>query len=289
MLNKILVTGGSGFLGSHLVDKLIKKNYSVIVLDKKNNIFSKKNYKFYKFNLSRINSFKKILKDVSIVYHFAGFSDLTSSKYNPIRTIKDNIESTILLLKACNENGVKKFIFASSIYSMSAQGSYYACSKRAAEDYIIEYCNNNKISYSILRFGTIFGPRSDLNNGVKQLIYNGLKNNSLVYNGTYKAEREYIHVEDATEGCIKCINRFDKKIIKITGYKKIKVTYLIDFLKKKLKISKVRYLNNKNNAHYDKEPTPYQLRKDKKLKLKNYRNFYRSIEDLINETKEKYL
>ena len=284
---KILVTGGTGLIGYHFVKLLLKKNYKVINLDKKKSDLNHRNYQYYNSNLSNINTIKKHLKDIDTVYHFAGFSDLTDSKYFPLETIKDNIEKTVLLLKASEDMNVKKFIFASSIYASSSQGSFYACSKRAAEDYIVEFCNSKKIDFVILRFGTIFGENSKLNNGVKKIIYDALKYKKVIYSGTQNAEREYIDVLDAAEGCFQCNRKnFRNKILKITGEKKIKISNLINYLKKRIKIKSVKFLNEKKTDHYDKSPIKYQLKRDKSLKLDKYRSFNLSIDNLIIETKK---
>ena len=126
-----------------------------------------------------------------------------------------------MLLKASEDMNVKKFIFASSIYASSSQGSFYACSKRAREDYIVD-CNSKKIDFVILRFGTIFGENSKLNNGVKKIIYDALKYKKVIYSGTQNAEREYIDVLDAMKAVFNVIEKFSKQNIKITGEKKLK-------------------------------------------------------------------
>ena len=282
---KILITGGSGFIGSHVSDILSKNGHQIINLDIKIPKWKKKKQNFIKGKTNNLILLKKILKKIDVVYHFAGFSNLSIAKSYPIETIKNNILDTMNLLKISNETGVKKFIFASSIYATSKQGSFYSCSKRAAEDYIIEYCKSIKLKFVILRFGTIFGPRSDLNNGVKKIIHNALVNKKIEYQGTKNASREYIHVLDAAKGCFEVLKKkYDNKIIRITGKKNIKVLTLLKFLQNYLKIKKLKFLNKKNTGHYDIAPKKYSLRKDKKIFYKKNINFKKSITSLIKET-----
>ena len=136
---KILVTGGSGFLGSHISDELLNKGHKVYIFDKKKSKFLKKKQKFIKGNLSNIKLLEKLFKNIDVVYHFAAIADIQQAMNNPNDTVKTNILSTVKLLNLCVKHKIKKFIFGSTIYVNSDEGSFYKSSKRAAENYIEEY------------------------------------------------------------------------------------------------------------------------------------------------------
>ena len=173
---KCLVTGGSGFIGSHLVDELIKQNHQITVLDK---IFTKnlknKKIKFVRTNLSNEKQLKKAFKNQDVVFHFGGLSGINESMINPLRTAEYNIMGTIRLLKLAKEFGIKRFIFASTVYVNSEQGSFYKSSKRAAEDFIEEYRKKYKLNFTILRFGTVYGERASSENSIDKILNKALK------------------------------------------------------------------------------------------------------------------
>ena len=144
------------FLGSSIVNLLIQKNFKVIVVDKikpKN-----KNVKFIKSDLLNLKKIKKITKNIDIIYHLAGVSDINKVKKIPIQTIRDNVIITANLLEASRFNKVKRFIFASSIMPMALQ-NLYTTSKLAGK-YYQNYSLLFKIKYTILRFATVYGTNN---------------------------------------------------------------------------------------------------------------------------------
>ena len=112
------------------------------------------------------------MSSIDGVFHFAALSDLNEALMKPLETVKLNILGTIFLLELSKKYKINRFIYASSIYVNSHQGGFYRSSKKAAEDYIEEYHQRYKINYTILRYGSLFGERSDFNNGLKKIIKN---------------------------------------------------------------------------------------------------------------------
>ena len=136
---KCLVTGGSGFLGSHLSDELIKQNHRVTIIDKVSpKIRLNKKIRFIKADLLDKNKTELAIKNQDIVFHYGGLSGIDESMVNPLKTAEYNLIGTIRLLELCLKYKIKRFIFASSVYVNSEQGSFYKSSKRAAEDFIEE-------------------------------------------------------------------------------------------------------------------------------------------------------
>jgi len=285
---RCLVTGGSGFLGSHVADMLTAKGYKVTIFDKKRSPWLKKNQKFIRGNLLNYKKLEKVVKNKDVVFHFAALSDLNEALMKPLETVKLNILGTIFLLELSKKYKINRFIYASSIYVNSHQGGFYRSSKKAAEDYIEEYHQRYKINYTILRYGSLFGERSDFNNGLKKIIKNSLEAKKIVYFGNSKTEREYIHVKDAANVTADIIKKkFKNKHIILSGSKSIKIKSVLSTLSKVLGYKgKIIFKNKKILGHYIKTPYTYKPKYGKKLSLKKNLNFTKSLISLVNEVKK---
>ena len=281
---KILILGGAGFLGSHVADSLIEKSYNVIIYDIKKSKWVNKKCKFYQGNISNLKKLESLLKKVDIVYNFAGISDLMDAYKNPINTINLNILVNAKIIELCIKNKIDRYIYASSIYALSDSGSFYKCSKQAAENYLIEYNKKEKINYTILRFGSLYGPRSNYNNGLHKIIYDFIKNDKLSYFGNSNTIRNYIYVKDAAKICVEVLrDSYKNKIIQITGKKSIKINQIMKKLSKLFNNKKkIEYKNLNNLNHYEKNPFTYKLDYGLKCFLKKEQNIDKCITELYN-------
>jgi len=282
---KCLVTGGSGFLGSHVCDQLTEMGHSVTIFDKKKSKWKKSNQIMITGNLLKSNQIEKAVKNKDIIFHFAGLSDLNEALNQPKKSIMLNILGTVNLLEAARKYNIKRFIHASSIYVNSEQGGFYRSSKRATEDYIEEYKKRFDLNFTIIRFGSLYGERSDRSNGVKKVIETAIRDNKIIYYGSKKSIREYIHVQDAAKACIISMNNdFKNKHIIATGNKKIKVKSFLTILKKIFNDKKkIIFINKKKHGHYIKNPYTYKFRKGKKINLKSQIDFELGLKKLIKE------
>ena len=285
---KIAVLGGSGVLGSHMCDILSSKGYDVNIFDIKKSKYKKKNQKMYIGSILDRKKLALAIKGCDFVYHFAALSELDVATTRPVETAKINIIGTINALVACNKHNVKRFIFASSIYANAEEGGFYGSSKQAAESYIERFHKTFGLNYTILRFGSLYGSRSGKYNGINVIINTGIKKKELIYEGSKRAARKYIHVEDAVKACIKVIQKkYKNKYLTITGRHLVKIKNVLNILAKYLNISndKIRYLNHTNRGHYDIKPTTFVPRLGKHLKNKEEKNFKQSLEILTEERK----
>ena len=253
---KVLIYGGSGFLGRNLANYLNNKKHKVTVFDKKKIHFDKKNIKFIKGNILNLKQVKKATKGQDIVYNLAGISDIGDSIKNPILTTRINILGSVFTLEAAVKYTVKRYIFASSIYVLSKQGGFYKTSKKSVESFIEEYNKNNKLKYTILRFGSVYGNESDPRNGIKKILKSALNNKNIIYGGTSRAERRFLHVNDAIKASIAILKKkYVNKSVLITGNKKIKIKNLIKTIQQILKIKKKVFFKRKPMmGHYDTNP-----------------------------------
>lgn len=284
---KVLIYGGSGFLGRNLANYLNKKKHKVTVFDKKKIHFDK-NIKFIKGNILNLKQVKKATKGQDIVYNLAGISDIGDSIKNPISTTRINILGSVFTLEAAVKYTVKRYIFASSIYVLSRQGGFYKTSKKSVESFIEEYNKKNKLKYTILRFGSVYGNESDPRNGIKKILKSALNNKNIIYGGTSRAERRFLHVNDAIKASTAILKKkYVNKSVLITGNKKIKIKNLIKTIQRILKIKKKVFFKRKPMmGHYDTNPFNDKPKKQIKYMVKPTISLSQGIINIISSLKK---
>ena len=283
-MKKILIIGGSGFLGSHIADFLSKKNYKVTIFDKVKSNWLKANQKMIISNMKNFKKLENAIKNSDIVFHLAAMSDIGECMKNPLSSAEINIMFTLQVLKFCKKYNIKRLIFSSTIYIHSSQGGFYRVSKHASEQYIVEYNKRYSLNYTILRFGTIYGLRSNNNNNLTKIVNLALNKKVLKYSGgTSAAVRKYINVKDAAKlSCSVMSKKFENKHVLITGKKSIKITTVMRILAKLLNIkSKPRFEKITKYGHYD--VTPYSFKKvlESKVYPKKSTDIKKGLIDLI--------
>ena len=281
---KILVIGGNGFIGSKVSQALFKKGHNVTILDIKKDKKKDKQIKFILGDVRNLQTLSKAISGKEVVFNFAALSDIDIARHKPSETVILNILAVSNILKISKIKKVKRFIQASTIYALSEEGGFYARSKRAAEDYILEFNKIYNINFTILRFGSLYGEGADSNNGIKKLILLGKQYKKLVYRGSINASRRYINIRDAAQLCVQILSsKYKNSIVNITGKKIIRIKDILNFLSIKLciKRKKIIFKNEKNTGHYDKLPTPMKPNKSKNLYIKKEKDIFKSIEGLL--------
>jgi len=271
-LNKVIVFGGSGFLGSHICDQLTDLNYDVTIFDKKKSKYLNRKQKIFIGDISNYTQVKRAIKDMNFILHFAAVSDIEESNLDPIKTIKYNILGTANILEAMRKNNkIKKIIYASSIYARSKEGGFYSTSKRSSESLIENYSEKFNISYSILRFGSLYGTRANFFNPINNFIKQAIKFKKIVRIGDGSDVRNYINVKDAAKICIKILESNKKnKHYNILGNKKMMVKKIIELIAKKTKTKNIIFKKQKRELlHYKVNPFTYKVYDGIFVKKKN--------------------
>ncbi|MDR2124800.1 MAG: NAD(P)-dependent oxidoreductase [Desulfovibrio sp.] len=254
---RITVFGGSGFLGSHVCDKLSDAGHEVTVFDKQASPWLRPEQTMIRGDILDEEAVGAATEGADAVYNFAGIADIGEADVRPADTVKYNILGTIIALEAARKAGVKRFIFASSLYVYSKAGGFYRCSKQACELYI-ENCRQAwGLEYTILRYGSLYGPRADKRNAVYRFVREALERGRIEYFGLPTALREYIHVEDAAQCSAEVLapEYADCNII-LSGALPMRVGDLLKMIAEMLgRDIEFTFLGDGKSGHY--EITPY--------------------------------
>jgi len=289
MAKKVLVVGGSGFLGSHVADELTEKGYEVTIFDQKKSTWINDNQKFIESDLLDREHVIKSLEGFNFVIHFAGIADIGESKEKPLETIETNIIGTANLLEGCRKNKIEKFIFASSVYVFSKYGSFYGKSKQACELLIEEYQNEFNLDYIHVRYGSLYGPRAQEGNGLKEYGAEIIKNKQIDFSGNGEEKREYIHVKDAAIMTASLLESDEKNIaVNITGHQVISTLDLFKLIFEVLQLEEKINLSKESNvvSHYKISPYSFQPKESKKLVPKKFIDIGQGVLEIIHEIED---
>ena len=228
---KVVVFGGSGFLGSHVADQLTYAGHKVSIFDTIPSRWLHSDQEMIVGNLLDQNLLEEAIKDCYAVYNFAAIADLDESLSKPLETAKINVLGNVQVLEACRKVKVQRYIYASTVYVYSRDGGFYRCSKQAAEHYVEEYQRSFGLDYTILRYGSLYGPRSDQRNGLWRIVNNALETGIVSYEGSAEAMREYIHVEDAARASVAALGEeFLNQHLVLTGHEPMRVLDLLKMI-----------------------------------------------------------
>jgi len=254
---KAIVFGGSGFLGSHVADALTSAGYETTIFDIKESPYLQKGQKMIIGNILDEKAVNKAVKGNEAVYNFAGVADIQEAHTKPIETVRNNILGNTIILEACRLNKVKRFVFASTVYVYSDAGSFYRSSKQACELIIENYHEVFGIDYTILRYGSLYGPRAGESNWVYKTLEQAVTEGKITRHGDGEEVREYIHVEDAARCSVMILSEeFQNRAVIITGQQATRVKDIMVMIKEILgnKIE-LEFLPTDSSLHY--EMTPY--------------------------------
>ena len=250
---KALVTGGAGFIGSNLVDQLVKLNHEVVVLDNlstgdiSNLKQVSKKIKFVKIDIFKNkNSIQKYFHNVDQVYHMAGLADMHASILNSEKYFQTNVEGTLNVLGASKKAKVKKFIYAASASCYGSKNNYptnekskiktenpYALTKFFGEQLVMHWAKIYSMPNVSLRFFNVYGPRSSKKNAYSSVfgifLSQKFKKKSLTIVGNGNQTRDFIHVYDLVQAMIKASKKAKNgEIYNVGSGKETTINFLAD-------------------------------------------------------------
>ena len=222
----VLVTGGAGFIGSHLVPQLLEKGYSVTVLDNLSNsrienltgVLDHTKFEFHRGDILDKTFLNEVLDGQDSIIHLAALIDIAASVSDPIKNHEINVNGTFDMLDAAIKHDIKKFVFASStaVYgdanTLPIQEdislhpiSPYAASKVAGEAYCSAFASCFGLETVALRFFNIYGLRSEnspYSGVITKFIQKIIKGEDLTIDGDGEQTRDFIHVSDIVKAVI---------------------------------------------------------------------------------------
>ncbi|MCM3197167.1 NAD-dependent epimerase/dehydratase family protein [Priestia megaterium] len=248
---KAVVTGGAGFIGSHLVEELISRGVEVHVLD---NLISGHLYNIHPLaiihteDICSKNAQQIIIEEKpDLVFHLAAQADVARSISEPEYDADVNISGTVNILEACRKAGVKKVIFSSTsgVYGnlqkdliseqdLSVPISYYGLSKLTAESYIRLFHQLHGLSYTILRYGNVYGPRQTAKGegGVVAVFLERIKKGlPLRIHGDGEQTRDFIYVKDIVQANLSAIEGGNEETIQVSTSQKTSINDLLQMFK----------------------------------------------------------
>ena len=243
---KVLVTGGCGFIGSHVVDELTNNDFDVVVLDlEKKNLNPKAEYIIGDIRDKNLD--KKIdFNEIDVIIHHAAQINVRKSVEDPIFDCDTNVIGTVNLLEFCRKYDIDKFIFASSGGAVYGEPKYlpvnekhptnplspYGTSKLCCEEYIKLYDRLYDLDYCILRYSNVYGERQDPSGeaGVISIFIDKmLKGERPVIFGDGEQTRDFVYVEDVARANLLALN-WKNEVVNIGSGKETSVNKLFEII-----------------------------------------------------------
>lgn len=248
---RVLITGGAGFIASHIADALIENEHDVVVVDNLSS-GSKQNLnnsaKFYELDINDFEKLENIFKDEQpeIVYHYAAQIDAVKSIHDPIFDAQENLIASIKLLELCKKYNIKKFIFPSSAAVFGEQQYFpadenhpllpvspYGIHKLAIENYLYYFYREFGINYIVFRYANIYGPRQNSKGegGVVAIFADAIVNNKQcnIY-GDGEQTRDFVYVKDIAQFNVFALNQANSGIYNIGTENETSINELFNYL-----------------------------------------------------------
>ncbi|WP_461210651.1 NAD-dependent epimerase/dehydratase family protein [Desulfocurvus sp. DL9XJH121] len=285
MSNLAVVFGGAGFLGSHVCDALTRAGYRVRVCDLVESPYLREGQEMVLCDILDPGCLGDAVAGASAVYNFAGLADIDEAKNKPVETIRLNVLGNTYILDACREAGVGRYVFASTVYVYSEKGSFYRASKQASERIIEAYGERYDIDYTILRYGSLYGRRADMRNGIYRILHSAISEGRVTYSGTGEEQREYIHVGDAARLSVRILSQeYANQHVILTGPYPYKVRDLMEMVREILgNKPDIEFLNQPLGGHYNITPYAFLPRIGAKLVGESYTDMGQGLLDCLAE------
>jgi len=242
---KILVTGGSGFIGSHVVDKLVDKGFEVKIFD---GIIPahRKDVEFYKGNILNLRDLRMAMFDIDVIYHLAASANVTEVYEDPYYAESVNVHGTMNVLEAARRCGhIDRVIYSSTIWvysdckektvdestPISPPSHFYTATKLASEYYCKSFSNLYGVNSTILRYGIPYGPRAREGAVIPIFLSKVIKGEPITIAGDGKQYRKFIYIEDLAEGNVSALKSIAKnKIYNLEGNEEVSILQIAYYI-----------------------------------------------------------
>lgn len=282
--------GGAGFLGSFVADALSDAGHEVVVFDRRPSAFLREGQCEVVGDILDASLVADTVTGADVVYNYAGIGDIAEAAARPVDTVRTNVLGNTILLEAARHAGVSRFVFASTLYVYSEMGSFYRSGKQACELLVHDYQKAFGLPFTILRYGSLYGPRATETNFIYSILKQALTNGRIVREGDGEELREYIHVWDAAQSSVDVLApEFENASIIITGQQPVRVrdllTMIREMLGNRVTIEYRPPSHERGTAatdwHYQMTPYSYQPRIARRLTKTTYLDLGQGLLDLI--------
>jgi UDP-glucose 4-epimerase len=285
---KVIVFGGSGFVGSHLADALTVGGHDVTIFDLAPSPYLRSDQRFVQGDILDMESIQRAVNGHEVVYNFAGLADIDEALARPVDTVRLNVLGCVNLLEVARHSNIKRFVFASTIYVYSEAGGFYRVSKQACESYIEEYQRRFNLTYTILRYGTLYGRRADSRNSVYRYLKQALYDRKISIRATGDELREYIHVEDASRASVQILEpEFENQNVILTGQHPMRFRDLLFMIREIVGVDVQIDMQppdvGETSGHYNLTPYTFHPKIGKKLVTHYYLDMGQGLLDCLDE------
>lgn len=286
--DKVVVIGGAGFLGSHLSDTLQDAGYKVRIFDIRESKWCCGDQEMVVGSVLDMERLTDAVSGARYVYHLAGVADIDEAVSNPREAIIQNIIGSTNVIEACIAANVERLLFASTMYVYSDKGSFYRVSKQAVELLLENYHKEFGLNYTTIRYGSLYGPRSQEWNGLKKFVAQAVRNKKIIYPGTGEEHREYVHVKDAAFLSVQVLDdKYNNQCLTLTGTQVMTsrqvLTMVAEIMNESIKLEFAPSGSTYNNFHYQMTPYRYTPKSGRKLVTDCFIDLGQGILDMIDE------
>lgn len=292
---KALVTGGSGFLGRHLVRELLRLNHDVVIYDLttppeyQSQCNESSHLSCIRGDILDFENLNNAIQGCDVVFHTAAIADLDKTRFVPRQTMNVNVVGTANCLEAAHNAKIKRFLFASSVYTAGRWGSFYRVSKQAGESLCKTYYEEYGLPYTILRYGSLYGRDANHWNFIYGVCKALLTKGEFTYISPPDSVREYIHIFDAARETVRISEDrdFENKAVLITGHQRMKIEEFFTMLKEIIgKDVTIRYTPAEQHKHYVITPYSFEVDVPIRVNLTTYVDISEGILDCLCEVQK---